>query len=154
MDRKLFINEKVRHCYWDLNINCASTVLKTLAAVTGITISQQVIAAAKGMHGAGGAGEQCGLVEGMLMFLGVYGTEQGRTNKQIAAQCSEFAKEFTKRFSSVSCSVLRPEGFTDDNPPHLCEGLTVRAIEFAVDFLKQEYPGECRSWRNADPISA
>jgi hypothetical protein len=31
---------------------------------------------------------------------------------------------------------LRPQGFQDDNPPHLCEPLTCQAVEFSLTFVR------------------
>ncbi len=47
------------------------------------------------------------------------------------------------RFGSLSCRELRPNGFTEKDPPHLCETLTCEAIAFTYDFIKmidQEEP--------------
>lgn len=37
-------------------------------------------------------------------------------------------------FGSLSCYDLRPNGFSENDPPHVCERLTVNAIEFAREF--------------------
>lgn len=100
-------------------------------------IADQVYAAAAGMHGAGGYRAQCGLVEGMLMFLGIVGTQAGLSGKQIADRCYQYAEAFEKQFSSLICRDLRPEGFSENNPPHLCENLTCRTLLFAADFLQK-----------------
>jgi len=99
-------------------------------------IADQVYAAAAGMHGAGGYRAQCGLVEGMLMFLGIAGSKTGLSRKETAAACYQYAEVFEKQFGSLLCRDLRPEGFSANNPPHLCENLTCRALLFAVDFLQ------------------
>ena len=91
--------------------------------------------AALGMYGAGGYRAQCGLVEGPLMFIGVYGKKLGLSDGAIGQLCKEFAAEFEEKFSSLVCRELRPEGFHPDNPPHLCEPLTVEAIEFQYRFI-------------------
>jgi hypothetical protein len=100
-----------------------------------IELSEQVIAAALGMHGAGKYGTQCGLVEGTLMFLGIIGKKNGINDDQIVASCNEFAKQFENRFQSILCKMLRSEGFHQDNPPHLCEELTCEAVTFNVGFI-------------------
>jgi len=33
------------------------------------------------------------------------------------------------------CEKLRPQGFTSDNPPHLCESITKKAVLFSADFI-------------------
>ena len=89
-----------------------------------------------GMHGAGGFRGQCGLVEGALMFLGIYGKKLGKTDAEVVALCYDYGKTFTGTFGSLSCKELRPGGFREDDPPHLCEKLTCDAIGFTYNFLK------------------
>lgn len=88
------------------------------------------------MHGAGEYGAQCGLVEGTLLFLGIIGRQMGIPDNEIIIGCKEFASNFEKQFSSLLCSILRPEGFSKKNPPQLCEGLTNRAICFNIEFIE------------------
>ena len=137
MNQEIFIKEKVKECYWEEDVNCATTTLKVLSEHFGITLDKQIIDCAIGMHGAGEYGAQCGLVEGVLMFLGIYGRKKEVTNHDIILYCNEFAKQFEKKFSSLQCSVLRPEGFHLDNPPHLCETLTLDSIKFSIDFISK-----------------
>jgi hypothetical protein len=94
------------------------------------------------MHGAGGYGAQCGLVEGGLMFLGIIGKEYRIPEDEIIDQCRKFATQFEETFTSLSCSELRPEGFSKENPPHLCEKLTCDAIAFSRDFVEQFINGK------------
>lgn len=133
------IKEKVAHYYWKDDLNCATTNLKILAEIFNIELSEQVINAAIGMHGAGKYGAQCGLVEGTLMFLGIFGIENDISEEVIVAHCREYAQRFESEFNSLSCAVLRPEGFTKDNPPHLCEQLTCEAVKFNQMFLAEVF---------------
>ncbi|NLW00226.1 MAG: C_GCAxxG_C_C family protein, partial [Clostridiales bacterium] len=68
---KELVASRVHEYYWEYDWNCATTVLRILAAIDGIELNEQVLAAAVGMHGAGRYGAQCGLVEGGLMYLGI-----------------------------------------------------------------------------------
>lgn len=131
------IDERVKEYYWKYDFNCATTNLKILSEIFSITLSDQIISAAIGMHGAGKYGAQCGLVEGTLMFLGIIGKDYCLKEETIVDQCREYAKQFENKFQSLSCSTLRPEGFKKGNPPHLCEKLTCSAIEFNKDFVSQ-----------------
>lgn len=67
-----FIEKKVHELYWDCDVNCARTMLICLGELFGVTYEPQTLNAAVGLHGAGGYRAQCGLVEGSLMFAGVY----------------------------------------------------------------------------------
>lgn len=131
------IDQRVKEYYWRDEHNCATTTLLILAEHAGLELSPQVVDAAVGMNGAGGYGAQCGLVEGALMFLGILGRRERVADDEIARLCHRYGVEFTATFSSLLCRELRPEGFADDQPPHLCEGLTCRAIAFGVGFVER-----------------
>ncbi|WP_070000863.1 C-GCAxxG-C-C family protein [Cellulosilyticum sp. I15G10I2] len=139
MDLSVFIDEQVYKFYWEEDYNCATTSLKTLSAIYNIQLSSQVIDAAQGMHGAGKYGAQCGLVEGCLMFIGIYGTHIGLEQSVIVKTCYDFAESFEEHFRSIRCSDLRPGGFQKTDPPHLCEALTKKALLFSVDHLNNVF---------------
>lgn len=129
------INERVHKYYWEDDINCATTVLKTLAGIYKINLEAQIIDSAIGMHGAGKFGAQCGLVEGSLMFIGIFAKKLGYENESIVKCCHCFAEKFQNAFGSLVCRDLRPQGFRLDNPPHMCEEITKKAIEFTCKYL-------------------
>lgn len=131
------ISEIVKTSYHRDDVNCATTSLRVLSECFDVELNPQVFDAAVGMHGAGKFGAQCGLVEGSLLFLGISGRERGLSDTVIADLCRDFAESFEREFSSLECRVLRPEGFLPDNPPHLCEKLTCKAIEFSVNFIEK-----------------
>ena len=131
-----FVRRRVKHCYCDRDLIGATTMLKVLAAKYDLELNPQVIDAATGMHGAGEYGTRCGLVEGALMFLGIIGHARGIPEAGIVDACCHFAAGFEKRFSSLLCSDLRPQGFHPDNPPHLCKDLTGRAIDYTLAFME------------------
>ena len=129
------IAQSVHDLYWNRDLNCARTCLLTLGKIFGITIEPQTFQAAVGLHGAGGYRAQCGLVEGALMFIGIYFHHLGKSETEIIDLCYNFADAFTNEFSSLRCYDLRPGGFTPEDEPHLCEDLTVRGIEFVKEFI-------------------
>lgn len=135
MQLERFIEKEVHDLYWNDDINCARTILLTLSKLFQFSLAQQVLDAGIGMHGAGGYRAQCGLVEGALMFLGVYFSSRGKSEQEIIAICYAFAEEFEKSYTSLSCKDLRPGGFRDDDPPHACEKITNSAILFAYKFV-------------------
>lgn len=138
MDKIKFIDKKVHSYYWDDDINCARTMLKTLSEYFKIELHDQVVNSAVGLHGAGKYGAQCGLVEGMLMFIAVASTELGKDESHIVNGCYDFAKDFEQKFKSLSCRDLRIGGFKKDDPPHLCEDLTKEAVRFAIDWFEDK----------------
>lgn len=131
------IVERVKECYWVEDINCATTNIKILSEQFVIKLSKQVIDSALGMHGAGGYGAQCGLVEGALMAIGIIGRDFDLPDSEIVNICRSFAKNFEEEFGSLLCKDLRPQGFSDNDPPHLCEKLTGDAVYFNTIELKR-----------------
>lgn len=127
--------QRVHDLYWNSNLNCARAMLACLGETFGVTVAPQTFHAAIGMHGAGRFRAQCGLVEGALMFIGILGTERGKTEKDIETLCRRFAEAFTARFGSLLCRDLRPGGFQPSDPPHACESITAEAVDFAKRFL-------------------
>ena len=83
-----FIEKKVHELYWDCNVNCARTMLLCLGELFGVTYEPQMLNAAVGLHGAGGYRAQCGLVEGSLMFAGVYLNGLGWEEERIFTRLS------------------------------------------------------------------
>jgi hypothetical protein len=138
-DRREIIRKSVRRHYWDNDDNCAVTTIQTAAELFGIAIQQQVLDAALGLHGAGGYRAQCGLVEGGLMLIGILGRRFESRRTEIAGLCRRYAQEFESRFGSLLCRDLRPGGFRSDDPPHLCEDLSRRSIEFTLGFLSDRW---------------
>ena len=130
-------NELIHHLYHDKDFNCAITTLLCLGKEFSVEIQPQVLDSAVCLNGGGRFRAQCGLVEGALMFIGVYGSLLGKTDKEISALCYRYAEEFTARFGSLLCRELRPGGFQPSDPPHACEGLTVDTVLFAMDFMKK-----------------
>jgi C_GCAxxG_C_C family probable redox protein len=127
----------VHDLYWEQDINCARTCILTLGRLFELEIQPQTYQAAIGLHGAGGFRAQCGLVEGALMFIGSYYCDRGKPDEEIVSLCYQFADSFTNKFGSLLCFDLRPNGFTKEDKPHLCEDLTIRAIEFTKHFIVQ-----------------
>lgn len=132
-----YIDEQVHKFYWEDDYNCAITSLKTLSNIYKVELSEQVVNAAKGMHGAGKYGAQCGLVEGTLMFIGIFGTQCGFNHAAIVKSCYQFAKSFEEQFGSLKCSDLRAGGFQETDPPHLCEKLTCEALLFTHKYIEK-----------------
>jgi C_GCAxxG_C_C family probable redox protein len=130
-----FVNEKVHNLYWNHDMNCSTTTLLTLSEIYHINLSSQVLDAVTGMPGVGRSGSLCGLVGGSIMFIGIRGKENGLEHEEIVIKCNNFVKGFEKEFGSLSCKDLRPQGFKPENPPHLCEEITKKAIMFTLNFL-------------------
>ena len=130
------IEKRVHDLYWESDTNCARTTLICLSELFDTAIKKQTYQSAVGLHGAGRFRAQCGLVEGALMFIGLYFGDKGMPEDKIVALCYQYAEAFTTKFGSLTCYELRPNGFNADDPPHLCEGLTVKTIEFACAFIR------------------
>lgn len=140
MDHESLIAATVREHYWTYDDNCARTMLITLARLRELSLHRQVPASATGLHGAGRFGAQCGLVEGSLMMIGILGDQQGLDKQAVTLLCHAWATEFSRQFGSLNCRDLRPGGFRPDDPPHLCEPLTLQGITFSAAFLDRHFP--------------
>ena len=129
-----FIDERVHRYYWQDELDCAVTTLKVLGELYEVEASQPVLDAAFGLN-AGRCGWQCGLVEGALLFIGLYGKAKGAGQEEIRTLCRGYCAAFEARFGSLLCKELRPEGFGSENPPHLCERRTKEAVLFSAAFI-------------------
>lgn len=127
-----FIKRRVGQYYWQDDINCAETTLKILSELFDIPLNNQVLNSALALPGAGQCGAQCGIVSGTIMFLGIFGRENGIDDNAIREFSKRFTNTFETTFKSVQCSVLRPEGFHPGNPPHLCESLTCDGVNMSA----------------------
>ncbi|MGL5435678.1 MAG: RQC-minor-1 family DNA-binding protein [Lachnospiraceae bacterium] len=130
-----YITNRIHDLYWKDDINCARTMLICLSELFKIPLGQQTIHAAVGLHGAGGYRAQCGLVEGALLFIGIYYNSLGKTEKETVLACYNYASAFEEKFGSLKCFDLRPTGFTENDPPHMCEEFTCVAVEFAYQHI-------------------
>jgi cyclic pyranopterin phosphate synthase len=129
------MREHVRRYSWKHDWNCAATTLRVLGEVFDVTLGNQVLEAALGMHGAGGYRAQCGLVGGALMFIGILGKSLDMSDEAIVQACYQCADGFDAQFGTLLCGELRPEGFDADAPPHLCEQLARDATAFTISFM-------------------
>ncbi len=132
---KEYIMNRVHELYWSNDVNCARTTILCLSELFETAVEPQTIWSAAGLHGAGGYGAQCGLVEGALMFIGIYLHVLGKAEDEIVSACYGFASAFERKFGSLRCLELRPGGFSENDPPHMCENLTCNAIEFAYQYI-------------------
>lgn len=130
------IQQLVHDYYWQKDFNCANTTLAILAEIFSIKLSEQIASAAFGLN-AGRMGLQCGLVEGALMFIGIVGQTQKLDDAAKHGLCQDFVLAFQREFGAITCTELRPEGFSPQNPPHLCEARTLQAISFSANFIQE-----------------
>ncbi|RAZ94424.1 redox-active protein, partial [Klebsiella oxytoca] len=80
---KEYITNRVHELYWEKDMNCARTTLLCLSELFEVAIEPQIMWSAVGLHGAGGYRAQCGLVEGTLMFIGIYFHRLGKTESEM-----------------------------------------------------------------------
>ena len=131
----LFVSVRVEDYYRNQHLNCAQTTLNVLAEKFDVKLDSQILDGSIGLNGAGQYRAQCGLVEGVLIFMGIYLKSLKMDKNDIQKTCNSFASEFETKFGSLSCSVLRPNGFNDSDPPQLCEDLSKLTILFAIEFI-------------------
>ena len=89
---KEYMKNRVHELYWNDDINCARAAIICLSELFEITIEQQTIWSAVGLHGAGGYRAQCGIVEGTLMFIGMIEMDITGIAKSHHASIAEIGK--------------------------------------------------------------
>jgi hypothetical protein len=129
------VADRVRVAYWEEDIPCVPTVLRTLGELFELEVGEEVYTSCWGLNGAGNYGAQCGLVEGALMFISLLASRERFDTIDMWQSCADFASDYEQRFGSLRCRELRPEGFNDDDPPDVCEALTVESIVFFAWFI-------------------
>ena len=139
MNIKEYIAKSVNDAYSINDLPCSVTTVKTINAIYRLDIPDAVIDAGWGFNGAGQYGAQCGLVEGALMLLSLLCRRRNFDREAADQIFFKFAAEFEQKFGSLNCRELRPEGFAPDNPPLLCEKISVTAIEFVAEFLEKVF---------------
>ena len=126
-DMETLVQQRVAAYFVTGENNCAMTVLRVLAEVFKTPLAQPVIDAAQCMPGAGGVDHLCGLVSGALMFVGVWGGQQGLHRSVLRPVTSGFSQAVAERFGSLMCSDLRPADG--------CGPLAVAFLTFAIPYL-------------------
>lgn len=58
-----------------------------------------------------------------------------RLDCMVLVDTERSASAFEETFGSLRCLELRPTGFSESAPPHLCENLTCNGIEFAYQYI-------------------
>ncbi len=135
MTLKEFVSSRVEKSYHDDEVPCVIATLRILSELFQLPIDKQVYESSWGFNGAGQYGAQCGLVEGTLMFIGLLSHREGLDKTKMWEACNEFAKSYEQKFGSLRCKELRPGGFNDGDPPHLCEPLSINSIIFSAEFI-------------------
>ena len=126
--------------YHDHDLSCVHAVLKILGEVFDVEVSRQTFDASSGMFGGGGNyGAQCGLVQGAVMFVGILGSHRGMDKETLGTLCFDLSARIEKELGSLVCREIRPEGFADENPPHLCEPRSVQSIVSTTRFIADRF---------------
>lgn len=126
------IRQRVQEYFVDGDNNCAMTALKLLSEVFDTPVDPEVVHAANCMPGAGGVGGLCGLVSGVLMFIGVWGGRRGLHRRVLAPVSKGFTEAVQQRFGSDCCRDLKP---ADGNG---CAKLAEEMLEFAIGYLTEQ----------------
>ncbi|MCK5126643.1 MAG: C_GCAxxG_C_C family protein [candidate division Zixibacteria bacterium] len=136
MNERQFIEDKIKIYFEIEEHNCAVCVIKVLSERFDFPIEQQTLDACLAQNGLGQYGAQCGLITGATMFLGIVAAQNNWEKEKLYLHTRELTALFEKKFKSLLCSAIRPEGFHEDNPPYICQPRTVDALEIFIDYLK------------------
>lgn len=122
------VQQRVQEYFVSGENNCAMTMLKVLAEVFETPIDSQVVDAAQVMPGAGGVEGLCGLVSGVLMFIGAWGGHQSLHRSVLSPMSKRFSSGIQEHFGSLYCRDLR----------NGCDELAVKVLNFAIPLLQEE----------------
>lgn len=129
MDIKEKIKSLIQKYAGKQEMGCSATVLSVLSDLFNIKVEKQVMACLIGMEGGSNFKNDCGLLDGSLMFIGIMLSQQGLPEPLTKGICRQFTGSFEIEFgeSSVinSCS---NEG--------TCLSLTPENIFFVYKFIK------------------
>ncbi len=109
METDAFIRERVQTYFVSGDYNCAMSAVKILAEYFETPLAPQVVDAARCLPGAGGMGEACGLVTGVLMFVGVWGAHHDYNRQTLNPLAQRVAAHVQRRFGSLCCRDLQSE---------------------------------------------
>ncbi len=121
------IKQLVHGAYYDNDNNCATTMIESPAEVFDLKLSPAIRRTAR--HA------RCG-----RLWSSVWIGRGGRHNYR-EKQYEYPTACIVKKIGSLEHRILRNEGFKADNPPHLCEPLTVLTINFAIEFIQSYQKG-------------
>ncbi len=140
MTLEQLVAARVRVYYGGHDLSCIHATLKVLAEVFDTEVSPQTYDSSSGMFGGGGNyGAQCGLVQGVIMFIGILCARHRLDKETLGKLCFDYSALAEKELGSLLCREIRPEGFTEDNPPDLCEPRTVQSIVSAARFIADRF---------------
>jgi hypothetical protein len=109
MTQSDFVRARVQTYFVEGEDNCAMTVLKILSEYFHLPLEGQVLAAAWYVPGAGGAGEVCGLVTGVLMFIGIWGAHHHYARMDVRHLAQQVSARVQRHYATVCCRDLRLE---------------------------------------------
>lgn len=132
------IAKRVHELYWNAQTNCTKSMLVCLGELFDVELDPHAFHATSGLLGAASFGLQCGLVEGVLMFIGIYYTQLGIEEDAILSSCCHFMETFSQKFGSLKCCELRSDLNIKKDPRYICEQLTGDAVSYAHYFIRKE----------------
>ncbi len=131
-----FVQEKADLYFMQQGLSCGLTMLHTLSDYYNHPMSPQVYAAMNGVIENRDRRDQCGLYKGALMFIAILGTYYGWDRPRINAVTIDFAEKLEAYLGSLKCYELRGGKFQDGEPHDKCAPLTIKAISFTLEYLK------------------
>lgn len=130
MVTKALIQQRVQEYFVSGKYNCTMTVLSVLAEHFETPLSDQALASAQFLPGAGGVGGFCGLFAGGLMFLGVWADAHAMSRQSLNALRTGFVEGLRERLGSTQCSVLQARD---------CAELAREVLAFAIPYFQEGF---------------
>lgn len=130
-----FVREKADQYFMQQGMSCGLTMLHTLSDYYSHPLSPQVYAAMNGVLENRDKRDQCGLYKGALMFIAILGTYYGWERPRINEVTMDFAEKLEAYLGSLKCYELRGGKFQEGEPHDKCAPLTVKAMNFTIEYM-------------------
>lgn len=130
MEAAVLIRKRMQAYFVEGEDNCAMSSLKILAEHFEMPPMPQAVAAARHVPGAGGAGEACGLVLGVLMFIGIWGAHHSYSRQRLNPLARRVTAHVHRRFGSLCCRDLQRESG--------CAPLATEMLSTLIPLLAEE----------------
>ena len=127
MSTRELVSERVHQLYWNENLNCQKTTLTVLSEIfehkKDIKSPQRTLPPG-----------YCGLVKGGVLYLCHLSEKKGLNEEEITQL---YLKGFEERFKRLLCRELRGKKIQPCKQQHPCEGFTIDAILFDIEFIEK-----------------
>ena len=115
------------------NLNCAEAMLYGANEAYKLGLDKSALTIAAGFGGGMAKEKTCGLITGAIMVLSIMNVEDVARNSDIKSITKNFLEEFSEKFGSVDCGILKNVYADNDGK---CSSFIFQGAIFLDDFIK------------------